>query len=629
MWAEWDFISQRLYILYPTKPTRLNGYTRKNLLSCYQFTENLIAQNTFELCLDIPIPFCDDQSEFGSLYYEANGSRVIPDVCLKMRVLSKENGTLCICYQHNGHLSSPTTCNTFSPQTGINKSNGESNSDRCKGLEHCGETVSEYTVILVHKKKTLCCERLSLMPSLLYEMIFFWYGSYLVVHVPGCWTHLINTESDEPSLHNIMWTDPEWHPDQSQSHGIKLDTVLVPVNWKARKSLGSYIYQNQSLHLIQLNPSTLCKMFITQPTKRVALLHLAVVHVEDLSFIKELLSIICEDVIPSTVELFQEFLIGSTYTQFCHIAPKWACQLVPCTVDGENHTMTAAEIPANSSSLHRLTYKYGLRLEKQLIVVRNLGAHHKYWIQMSMNLKMASASKSVRFSHRSLSTAVTRHQSVMINSHGDSSHAERSSPGFINKLKRLFRVVSVPETSCLGNPQYAHQMAAQEASIKIDKEVMKWKAEAVFGRLPKFLDPDQKGSSCSELVVKYIENGVLMLSMDFVLLIIRTLRDDHQGLEVKSQLISRLPKLDSLKCLRVWGHPSALEHYSYHYTASALAGSPSDVQRHLNVPANDDPVLCPLNLFLDLIDRQKGKGDKESLDADRQLLTSSILSTFR
>jgi len=45
-------------------------------------------------------------------------------------------------------------------------------------------------------------------------------------------------------------------------------------------------------------------------------------------------------------------------------------------------------------------------------------------------------------------------------------------------------------------------MAAQEASIKIDKEVMKWKAEAVFGRLPKFLDPDQKGSSCSELVVK-------------------------------------------------------------------------------------------------------------------------------
>jgi len=39
---------------------------------------------------------------------------------------------------------------------------------------------------------------------------------------------------------DLYFVDPEWHPDQSQSHGgIKFDTVLVPVNWKARKSLGN------------------------------------------------------------------------------------------------------------------------------------------------------------------------------------------------------------------------------------------------------------------------------------------------------------------------------------------------------------------------------------------------------
>ncbi|XP_020618690.1 protein pigeon-like isoform X2 [Orbicella faveolata] len=326
LWAQWDSLNQRLYLVY----------TRNKSLSCdvdeeqdvrsdlmfeaYQFNE----RSTHVKVLKFPLPFHDvDLSSPTSYpeYLDVALAQTVSEKHVNIQVVTLPGkGSFYICLQHP-----------------IAADETKSSSGESAKLS----TQLEYSVYVLHHGFLMNCVLPTVRPSKdlqNYRLFFSSLNDYLMVFLPGCFLHLLNCSTELEPCHHIILQGDAVPKFSSHDSGPDEPRLLLYLNRELSTSVqtGTYIFDSTSGNAFKYNfdKAALADLFARthMPSTRLAILHLAVIHLRDSNLIKKIFEHLSHDpASPECLDILQEYLVGATYGTFRRELEREAITLIPFT----------------------------------------------------------------------------------------------------------------------------------------------------------------------------------------------------------------------------------------------------------------------------------------------------------
>ncbi|KAK3579419.1 hypothetical protein CHS0354_029728 [Potamilus streckersoni] len=529
VWCQWDAVNQRLFYIY----FRSRGDEDKDpILACLQFYSNARHDNMLEVPLNFPFP---GSKHFNRVAYDnVSFHPGIPDRSLRLCVLTQPNGTFCVCYQQQ-HSSSATEhrskssprppssplLRTSSHQQHISPFQIQSSPT---ALE-CDSVEINYYICMVHHAKTLH-GTVSGMPNSVRRLPlhFSWLGDNLLVILPGYFVHILNVSIEFEPCHHILLhsktcpfsllssvsTSPMSTKALSQmvtsisetGETLKDKTTVSMLSsmlegWDTLSSTtvhgftdqasGGYLLDTSSYLLwkMTLNTDSLLQVFAEcyMSTTRAAILHYMVVRLHDLSLLKQLFEIVCNDICSFEVpSLMGDFFMGMTYVSMRGQMDKELMRLIPFTVT-ETFRGQFDKTP-NRERLAKLSYssmhsvKIGTKAAKERHQ-KHGGVTEDMWDILQQHLHWMQHDKAHRFSQE---TVKQGYQQLLISNTGLNSGRKleqgQEQGSFLN---RLHSSLSKPDVmlsdkalesrrldSILGTPpQFLYGLSVTETSEQI------------------------------------------------------------------------------------------------------------------------------------------------------------------
>ncbi|XP_078370920.1 protein pigeon-like isoform X2 [Oculina patagonica] len=326
IWAQWDSQNQRLYLVYPKDKSANSGYEEEQdvkpdlIFAAYQFNE----RSTHVKVLKFPLPFPDVDLFAKTSYPEYHDvalAQTISEKHVNMQVVTLPGkGSFNICLQH------PTAA---------------AETKSLPGESARLSSQLEYSVYVLHHGFLMNCVLPTVRPSRdlqNYRIFFSSLNDYLMVYLPGHFLHLLNCSTElEPCHHIILQGDavPKLFSDDSVPNEPRL---LLYLNKELSTSLqtGPYIFDSTSGNAFKysFDKAALADLFgrTHMPSTRLAILHLAVIHLRHSNLIKKIFEHLSHDpASPECLDLLQEYLVGATYGTFRRELEREAITLIPFT----------------------------------------------------------------------------------------------------------------------------------------------------------------------------------------------------------------------------------------------------------------------------------------------------------
>ncbi|CAH3115558.1 unnamed protein product [Porites lobata] len=330
-WAQWDSQYQRLYLVYPEYKNKY-GYAELDgedvtpdlIFTSYQFNER---RSHFRV-LNFPLPF-PDVDLFSKTshpeYIDVALAQTVSEKHLNMQVVSLPiKGSFYICLQH------PVSGETTESQS----SSGPSAEGHPSQLE--------YSVYVLHHGCLMHC----VLPTVTlpttdlqnYRLFFSSLNDYLMVFLPGRFMHLLNCSPEREPCHHIILQGDAVPKLSSTDVSSDEPRLLLYLNKEISTSLqtGPYIFDSMSGNAYKYNfdKAALADLFARthMPSTRLAILHLAVIHLRDSNLIKKIFEHLSHDpASPECLDLLREYLVGSTYGTFRRELEREVITLIPFT----------------------------------------------------------------------------------------------------------------------------------------------------------------------------------------------------------------------------------------------------------------------------------------------------------
>lgn len=368
-WCQWDATHQRLYYLHYQRVGKGENQQIQPNLSSVQFYDKAQHDNM----LDVPIsfPFPQLRASPRQHYAPYPFHHGIPDLFLNMVVLTQNNGTYCVCYQHLTETPYGERRRSSSRRSRKSPAQPSPSSLNLSLSSENEEEVMEisYYICMVHHAKILH-GRVSGIPfSAKHRLHFSWHSDYLMVILPGHFTHLLNVGLEFEPCHHILLHDKTLRLKSVVNHipvtsdGSTPSPILrqnseeeLPVSVLSRTTDQLSHLSNTCLHAIQkdsptdlylfeysrgevwkvvVNTDILVDIFsqCVMPTTRAALLHYVLLRNRDFFLIKRIFEIISNDIASAEVPgLMAEFLAGTTYASMRRQVDRECLRLLPFTV---------------------------------------------------------------------------------------------------------------------------------------------------------------------------------------------------------------------------------------------------------------------------------------------------------
>ncbi|KAJ8047047.1 Protein pigeon [Holothuria leucospilota] len=328
MWAQWDKLNQRLYLVVP----RTKNSKTKNIFRCLEFTPGGAVPATPVMEMELPFPIKTHHHIERCCYDHDTISQTVSGNSLNMQVITHSQGVFCICYQHvsqtrQRHLKKTTSSpvlrscmeqNTYSgtsasepssptepytlPQETI-KLLGANN--ECNSVTHVDV---QYSILCVHKA-TLISGTIHQVPRQRAKGLRLFFGpqdGYIFVYYPGLVQHLINVTAEFTPCYHIAL--PKFQENISEEN---LGYISCE---RSTHNDGVCLYDVRNLKAFQysLKKDKVCNTLqwcLSKP-----FLHFAILQARDSQLSKEIMSHLTQDPTdPGLTEYFVEFIIASTY----------------------------------------------------------------------------------------------------------------------------------------------------------------------------------------------------------------------------------------------------------------------------------------------------------------------------
>ncbi|KAL4225882.1 hypothetical protein ACF0H5_013870 [Mactra antiquata] len=362
MWCQWDNINQQLFYLH----YRSDGHGNKqHLLTCLQFFNDAAHDHV----LDVPMNFPVASKSSGRYYANVPLHNGIPDTSVNACVLTHNSGTFCFCYQYHVSSSDKKTKSSPLPRTSplqrtspLHHSSGYQKSPT--GSD--GETTDiNYYICMVHHAKTIHGCVSSIPENVVRKAMvhFSWMGDLVMVMLPGYFVHLLNVGMEfEPCNHILLHNKSSMDNITSsieQSSKTAESSSVSDVLWDSNMSLpvmslaaehlvfssnysllgkesGNYLLERNSgdIYKIHINLYNLIQAFTHchMSMTRTALLHYVILRVRDITLLKQMFLVLCNDIpSPEVPGLMSEFLIAMTYSGMRRQLDREVLRLLPFT----------------------------------------------------------------------------------------------------------------------------------------------------------------------------------------------------------------------------------------------------------------------------------------------------------
>ncbi|XP_032223008.2 gamma-secretase-activating protein isoform X1 [Nematostella vectensis] len=328
LWAQWDNIDQRLYCVYNKVQdhSSIKG-DRSNpelMFSAFQ----LSAKASHVKVLNMPLPFSISQDDITlsiPLYHNLSMMETVSEKHFNMHVVTSQ-GSLYICLQH------PTKKDEEEgPNAGCTRGSPASDTDL---------TDLEYSVYLLHHDCVLHCVMRSVVPQeIVHDCTLFFsiFNDFLMVLLPGYALHLLNGNAEHEPCHHVILQD-----EAIPRFSVKGSRDPAPLLLYLHKEQSTSVHTAPNIldsrtgngYECKTNKKALIGIFsVTHlPSTRLALLHMAIVHLRDTSMVKKMIGHLCYDpASPECAELLKEYLIGSTYGLLKRQLDRGVLKLLPFT----------------------------------------------------------------------------------------------------------------------------------------------------------------------------------------------------------------------------------------------------------------------------------------------------------
>ncbi|GAB1609114.1 Hypothetical predicted protein, partial [Argonauta hians] len=360
LWSSWDVHNQRLHYICHQHDDSVGYRKFHTIFSTLQFSHNGKYDSMIDVPLNFPIPFMSKTSR--PVYIDIPLCSVIPDRSINLEVITLPNGTFCICYQ---------------PTLSLDQSQALTPEEKENTIidEDFGDVT--YFVCLVHHVHTLqgSVSKIPKNDATKRRILFTWFNGYLVVSLPGYFTHLLNVSIEyEPCNHILLHKESLYgsvsrekklslaedrnlkvtktssgggvnvsgsQDDSQHSYMSLLHTTSKRLQLRNHFSKGMYLSgwlvydkKSQRLYKLILNKEQLLHLFSCcyLSTTRMSLFHYILLHLRDYNLIKDIFVALSNDCAsPEVQELLSEFLVSTTYSQMRRRVSKNILTLVPFT----------------------------------------------------------------------------------------------------------------------------------------------------------------------------------------------------------------------------------------------------------------------------------------------------------
>ncbi|PFX31262.1 gamma-secretase-activating protein-like isoform X2 [Stylophora pistillata] len=380
-WAEWDCRNQRLYIVYP-KHKRVNSGLDEDeeeipdlMFVAYQFND----KSTHVKVLKFPLPFTGvdlfrktSHPEYADILL----SHTISEKHVNMQVVTLPGkGSFYICLQH------PTSGGTEG-----------SRNDTEESVELSNQL--EYSVYVLHHGCLMKCVLPTVRPSkeLNYRLFFSSLDNYLMVFLPGRFMHLLNCGTErEPSHHIILQDDavPTFSSEDAVPNEPRLLSILNK-EFSTSLRIGPYIFDCASGNAFKygFNKEALAELFAKthMPSTRLAILHLAVIHLRDSNLTRKIFEHLSQDpASPECLDLLREYLVGATYGTFRRELQGEPIALIPFTcVDTYRGHL---EKDVNRKRIAQISFSFVRDIPIEFQSVKSKMKQGEFWIAVLRNTK--------------------------------------------------------------------------------------------------------------------------------------------------------------------------------------------------------------------------------------------------
>jgi hypothetical protein len=352
-WYQWDSQYQRLYIICFQPKDSESSF--EPALWCFEFPQDkpLIVMN-----LPLPLPFQEEEAINRPSYLDIPGFRTLQEENVNLKIVNLHNdascGSLFVCYQHPLKSSSDLE--------GDHSKKDQKTLSYSVCMLHHGYTLKGQ-IQVGHDRESSC------------RLFFFSLNDYVVVFLPGVALHLLNCSAEHAPVHHILVhgdTVPEFPYSFSRTsysdHFCQLEGSARAINTATALDTAEL-----KGYVIGLNIDALVHMFREThllPTK-LAILHMALVHLNDKLLVKMLLRELCLDSThPHCSQLLSDYLLGSTYSYMkfkCLDSVKALLKFLPLT---ENEGFRGhLETDKRRQEVARITYVMLPDVEKGLAKV--------------------------------------------------------------------------------------------------------------------------------------------------------------------------------------------------------------------------------------------------------------------
>ncbi|XP_062507675.1 protein pigeon-like isoform X2 [Corticium candelabrum] len=287
-WYQWDAVYQRLYVVCfrPKKPPE--GILEPAMW-CFEFLNDKPL-----IVMDLPLPFLfkEDQAVNRPSYLSVPGFRTLPEKHINLEVVSLPGvsscGSLFLCYQHPSSNDSE--------------------------VEHKGKDMIVYSICMLHHEHVLKGQiRDVIQERKSSRLLFCSLNDYVVVLLPGVALHLLNCSAEHAPVHHILLHDvgvPQFPSASTSSCFCQWETSIDgTANVLDTVTLKEYhisFDQSALAHVFKATHLTATKL---------AIMHMALVHLNDELLVKMLLRELCLDSThPDCSQLLSDYLIGASYT---------------------------------------------------------------------------------------------------------------------------------------------------------------------------------------------------------------------------------------------------------------------------------------------------------------------------
>ncbi|XP_065846473.1 protein pigeon-like [Oscarella lobularis] len=381
-WYQWDPSHQRLYALY-FMPSA-TGRKVEPHLRCFEFP----SKDTDEIVMDwvLPLPFTEEQlTEEKPEYLPLPAFRKLQESHINLSVVSlpgdSQNGSLYICYQH------PV------------QKDGSSSPDK-------NTQFLTYSVCLLHLGQVLKVKVKSIEVDKESDkrLYFSSISDHVLVYVPGVLLHLLDCSAEHSPVHHILMHG-DVVPRFPASEPLLCNWTNVN-GYVKRRNVSVLDASTWKGYDVVFSRSVIAQHFSEThlTSTKLALLHMALVHLNDRLLIRMLFREMCLDPAhPDCKELLCDFLLGSTYARMkFSSADSSLLKLLPLTlsgrlrghlekdVDGKDvAVVTYSSVSGDSIERCLARSNWGeLSQEKSVVRIKNYTDHTNPFEVLLANLKL-------------------------------------------------------------------------------------------------------------------------------------------------------------------------------------------------------------------------------------------------